>query len=281
MKSNPRDLFERCLFFYIQIVFKDVNILKGSIHRIHRYMKNKGESMTYCRCIIVALLIVISGCMTSINQVRTTYNRSDLHPAAVDAVPKNINHLYKLDPTHAVDYMVIMVRMNILSATTTQNLGEVLLSFYPMEKEKYFDCSTFYSKLTESEKNMVDERMRNHPFICNNPDYSKEDALKSFPDALTEKINFNNTADSHWAWFGATGDKQILKRFLDNYLYNPDSCLTCIAWSFSSNAHQNNDVKNYLIEYMTDKTEEEKEYLKVLLPKEETATYNNSVHWNA
>ncbi len=111
--------------------------------------------------------------------------------------------------------------------------------------------------------------MENHPFLCRNSTYTAKEVLASFPSALPEKIGTYNAADSHWAWFGATGSNEPLKRLLDNFLYNPKACLKCIKWSYPSNAKQNSDVKKFLVEYMSQKTEIERERLSTLLPEEE------------
>ena len=205
--------------------------------------------------------------MMNRSTIKTNYRTDDLSQDFVKEFKVNSNYFYKFDPRYGIDYMVSMVRMNVFSSPTTENMGEILLSLGLIGKEKSFDCNVFYSKLSAEEKKLVDSRMEKHPFICRNPNYTFESALTSFPQALPAQINTYRTADSHWAWFGATGDTEPLKRLLDNFLHNPNTCVNCIQWSYPSNAHQNADVKNYLLKYMSGKTDSEKQRLMTLLPK--------------
>jgi hypothetical protein len=197
----------------------------------------------------------------------TTSRTDDLNQDFVKDFKDNSNYFYKFDPRYSVDYMVSIVRMNVFSSPTTRNTGEILLSFGLIGEEKFFDCNVFFSKLSAEEKKLVDSRMEDHHFICRDPVYTSESALASFPLVLSAQINTYSAADSCWAWFSATGDTKPLKRLLDNYLYNPNACINCIQWSYSSNAQQNADVKNYLLKYMADKTDLEKKKLATLLPK--------------
>lgn len=217
--------------------------------------------------VVAVLFIYACAPMMNQNTIRTTYRTDDLNQEFLKVFKVNSNFFYKFAPEYKVDYMVSMVRMNVFSSPTTKSMGEIMLSLGLVGKDKSFDCNVFYSKLTAEEKKIVDSRMENHPFICRNPDYTTASALASFPQVLPAQINSHGAADKHWAWFGATGDTEPLKRLLDNYLYNPNTCLNCIQWSYPSNAHQNSDVKNYLLKYMAEKTDAEKQKLTTLLPK--------------
>lgn len=212
------------------------------------------------------LIILMVGCATN-TAIRINNNTDDLEQNFVNEFRANSNYFYKFDPKYSVDYLVSLVRMNVFSSNTTRNMGEIILSFGTIGREKTFDCDLFFSKLTAKEKAMVESRMEGHPFVCRRTDYTTKEALASFPVVLSEKIETPSVADSHWAWFGATGDTEPLKRLLDNFLYNPKTCLRCIEWSYPSNVKQNSDVKKYLVEYMSQKTEKEKERLSSLLPK--------------
>ncbi len=225
------------------------------------------KNMTKYLFVIAALFIYACAPMMKAGPIRTSYRTDDLNQDFVKEFKANSNYFYKFDPRYSVDYMISIVRMNVFSSLTTMNMGEILLSFGLIGKDKFFDCNVFYSKLSPEEKKLVDSKMENHPFICRNPDYTFESALASFPEALHAQINTYREADSHWAWFGATGDTKPLKRLLDNYLYNPSTCVNCIQWSYPSNSRQNVDVKNYLLKYMSNKTDSEKQRLSTLLPK--------------
>jgi hypothetical protein len=217
--------------------------------------------------VVAALFLSACAPMMTQNTIRTSYRTDDLNQDFLKEFKVNSNYLYKFAPEYKVDYMVSMVRMNVFSSPTTKDMGEIMLSLGLAGKEKSFDCNVFYSKLTAEEKRLIDSKMENHPFICRNPVYTPESALASFSQVLPAQINSHGAADRHWAWFGATGDTEPLKRLLDNYLYNPNACLNCIQWSYPSNAHQNVDVKNYLLKYTADKTDLEKQKLSTLLPK--------------
>jgi len=195
------------------------------------------------------------------------YRADDLNQDFVKDFKRNSNYFYKFEPQYSVDYMVSIVRMNVFSLPTTENLGQILLSFGLIGKEKFFDCNVFYSKLSAEEKKLVDSKRENHPFICRNPAFTSGSALDSFAQVLSVQINDYRTADAHWAWFSATGDTEPLKRLIDNYLYNSKACINCIEWSYPSNARQNEDVENYLLKYMADKSDLEKQKLTKLLPK--------------
>jgi len=229
----------------------------------------RGHMANLLKIFLVVAMLFLQACAPMMNQstIRTTYRTDDLNQDFLKEFKVNSNYFYKFAPEYKVDYMVSMVRMNVFSSPTTRYIGEIMLSLGLAGKEKSFGCNVFYSKLTTKEKKIVDSRMANHPFICRNPGYVVESALASFTQALPAEINSHGAADRHWAWFDATGDTEPLKRLLDNYLYNPNTCLNCIQWSYPSNAHQNADVKNYLLEYMAEKTDAEKQKLTTLLPK--------------
>jgi hypothetical protein len=214
-------------------------------------------------CFLISLMV---GCATN-SGIRVNYKTDDLDQNFVNEFKTSSNYFYKFDNKYSVDYMVSLVRMKVFSANTTKNTGEILLSFGTIGREKSFDCNLFFSKLTAKEKDILESRMEGHPFVCRKAAYTAKDVLASFPIALSDKIETPRVADSHWAWFGATGDTEPLKRLLDNFLYNPKACLRCIEWSYPSNAKQNSDVEKYLVEYMSQKTEKEKERLSSLLPK--------------
>ena len=217
---------------------------------------------------ILGILWLISfACTPAHNGIRTNYRTDDLDPDFVREFRVNSNYLYKLDPKYSVDYMVSLVRANVFSSGSTRSIGEIVLSFGLIGKEAFFDCKRFFSMLTEEERGTVQSRMAHHPFVCRNTGYTADEALASFPVALSRDINDPNTADSHWAWFGATGNTEPLKRFLDNYLYNPKACYSCIRWSYSSNARQNQDVKRYLVEYRSGKEGSDAEILLFLFPR--------------
>jgi len=217
-------------------------------------------------CLAGLLMTVVVGCAASTG-VRVNYRTDNLDPKFVNEFRVNSNYFYKFDPKYSVDYMVSLARMNVFSSSTTKNMGEIILSFGLIGREKTFDCGLFFSKLAANERVVIESRMEGHPFLCRKADYTVKEALASFPTALPENIETHTTADSHWAWFGATGNTEPLKRLLDNYLYNPKACLKCIVWSYPSNAKQNEDVKKYLVEYMNQKTEKEREKLLSLMPK--------------
>lgn len=215
---------------------------------------------------LIILLLLLSGlACTPISTVRIPDMR-DLDPRAANSFEKELNYIYRIDSSLYTDVMVAVVRSNILSSPSTMNLGEIFLSVALMEKANQFDCNGFFSRLNEQEKKLVRERMENHPFVCKDANYSMEDVLKSFPEVLSADINTYSGVDAHWAWFSASGDTQVLKRFLDNYLMNPKSCKACIKWSYSSMAQQNHDVKLFLEEYLKTKTPEEQTVLKEFLP---------------
>jgi len=201
------------------------------------------------------------------NKMRTDIKESDLDPAAVAAIKENAS-FYKLPPQILEDYMVAIVRMNIFSSPSHYEIGPITLSFGTLHHKKSFKCDKFFAKLTPEETQVVKSRMAGKPYICENKSYSAEQALKAFDSSiLSDKINHPSIADAHWAWHGSNGDTKPLKRLLDNYLYNPNACLECITWSYSSNAQQNHDVLKYLISYGNTKSPAEKERLAELLPK--------------
>jgi len=195
-----------------------------------------------------------------------SYKTDDLNQDFVKEFKASHEYFYKFDPRYSVDYMVGIIRIHVFSSDA-ENTGEILLSLGLTGKEKSFDCNVFFSKLSAEEKKLVDSQMENHPFICRSTDYTSENVLASFPKALPGQINNYISTNGHWAWFSATGDTEPLKRLLDNYLYNPQACVDCIRWSFPYNARQNADVKNYLIKYMSDKTDSDKKKLLTFLPK--------------
>ncbi len=217
-------------------------------------------------CLAILLVALILRCSTN-TSIRTDYKTRDLDPKLVSEFRTNSNYFYKFDPKYSVDYMVSLVRTNVFASKNTQNMGEILLSFGLIGRGKSFDCDEFFAKLTTEEKAVIKSQMDGHPFVCRKASYTSKEALASFPIALSEKIVTLNVADCHWSWFGATGDTEALRRLLDNFLYNPNACVRCIEWSYPSNAQQNADVKNYLVGCMSQKTDEEKKRLSILLPK--------------
>ena len=223
--------------------------------------------MIRLKLLFLCAMLLICSC-ASPNRIRTNFKTDDLDQSFVKEFKYNSNYFYKFDSNHAVDYMVSIVRMNVLSAHTTISMGEILLSFGLIGKEDSFNCDTFFSKLTIEEQTLVKSKMLKHPFICNQQQYTTNDVLESFPIALSDQISSYRVADCHWAWFSATGDTAPLTRILDNYLYNSNACMNCITWSFSSNAEQNQDVKQFLVEYMKGKNKIERERLLILMPKD-------------
>ncbi len=200
------------------------------------------------------------------SKTELSYKTDDLNQDFVKEFKASHEYFYKFDSRYSVDYMVSIVRIHVFSSDA-DNTGDVLLSLGLMGKEKSFDCNVFFSKLTAEEKQLVDSKMQNHPFICRSPNYTSENVLDSFPKTLPGQINNYISVNGHWAWFSATGDTEPLRRLLDNYLYNPQTCVDCIRWSYPYNARQNADVRNYLLTYMSDKTDSDKQKLLTLLPK--------------
>ncbi len=194
-----------------------------------------------------------------------SYKTDDLNQDFVREFKAGHDYFYKFDPRYSVDYMVSIIRKHVFSSDAEK--AAILLSFGLMGKEKFFDCNIFFSKLSAEEKKLVDSEMQNHPFICRSSAYTSENALASFPKALPGQINNYISVNGHWAWFSATGDTEPLRRLLDNYLGNPQTCVDCIQWSYPYNAKRNSDVRNYLLKYMNDKTDSEKQKLLTLLPK--------------
>jgi hypothetical protein len=175
------------------------------------------------------------------------------------------NEFYKLPDHDVTDFMVEMIRYGILEKPTGKYIGEITLSIGGGVRATTFNCDDFYKKIGRRNKIIVDEKMARYTFVCRDGTFNREDALKKFSAVLTETIDKDYVVDAHWGWFSMTGDKLILQRFLDNYLYKPISCHPCIKWSFGSNARANPDVMKFLLEYAQQKTPEEQEKLKQML----------------
>jgi hypothetical protein len=166
------------------------------------------------------------------------------------------NALYKVDPKLHTDVLVAMVRAQLLTNRRTEDVSRITLSMLPIQEKSEFNCDRFYELLSPPERHLVDEKMKDVPFVCKDKNYSIGKILKSFPVALNSQINTPNIADSHWAWFGASGSSEPLKRLLDNYISNPSACLKCIEWSYPSQASENPDVQSFLEKYSSAQTPE-------------------------
>ena len=175
------------------------------------------------------------------------------------------NEFYKLPDRDVTDFMVEVVRYGIFQKPTAKYVGEITLSLGGGVRAAAFNCEDFYKKIGATNRAIVDEKMTNYAFVCRDGSFNKEDALNKFSTALTEVIDKDYVVDAHWGWFSMTGDNQALRRMLDNYLYKPASCHSCIKWSFASNARTNPDVMKFFKEYARQKSPEEQEKLKQLL----------------
>jgi hypothetical protein len=92
--------------------------------------------------------------MMNRSTIRTGFRTDGLDQDFLKKFKMNSNYFYKFDPRYSVDYMVSIVRMNVFSSPTTENMGEILLSLGLVGKEQSFDCNAFYSKLSAEEKNV-------------------------------------------------------------------------------------------------------------------------------
>jgi len=225
--------------------------------------------------VFIVLAQMVWGCAN----INFSYRKDDISPGANRVIESNqSNFLYKVPSEYSTDILVSLVRMNMFSAPSTKNIGEITTTFWLMGKKSVFNCDLFFSKLRKNQIKTFQEKMEGHPFICNDPNYDEFAAVDSFRNILSENINEHNAVDAHWAWFSATGNTDVLKRILNNYLHNPSACKRCIGWSFSSNAYQNPDVEAFLIEFMEDKTESEKQMLKRLVPQREKRNSSQEAH---
>ncbi len=190
-----------------------------------------------------------------------------IDPRSGQILFEQTNTLYKIDPSLHTDILVAMVRANLLINPPTEDVSRVILSLLPIQSKSGFNCQKFYSLLSPSEHQLVDERMKDVPFVCIDKNCSIEIVLKSYPDALNPQIIKHNTADCYWAWFSTTGDSEPLKRILDNYVSNPNACIDCIEWSFPSQAKENPDVLAFFEDYSRTQSSEVRAKLERLRPK--------------
>jgi len=163
----------------------------------------------------------------------------------------NAHAVYKLENYNITDFLIEFVKMNVLERKNTKYIGEVFLSLAPIGKEKYFDCKKFYSSIGKKKADLVKKKMSQYLFLCEDGSFSEKEALEKFKNILQPSITEFYEVDATWAWFSATGNKNALKRFITNYLYNDKTCQKCIEWSYSSNSKKNEDVYNYLKYYST------------------------------
>lgn len=193
------------------------------------------------------------------------YKKDDLLPEIQDIVTENSNSFYKLDHYSRSDYLVSLVRQNLFEYPWSEKLGLVLISL-GLQGDQNFNCDEFFSKLTPDQKKSIDDKFKDYPFICKDKNYTADNAIDAFKETFKEQIVSPEAADLHWAWYSATGNTDILKKILDNYLYVTNSCQECIQWSYRSIATHDKNVENYLTTYMKDKSSTEKNKLEALLP---------------
>jgi len=193
------------------------------------------------------------------------YKKDDLVGNIDEINNKYANSFYKLDKKLRTDFFVSQVRQRAFEFSWSRFNAAILISF-GLLNDNDFNCDQFYAKLTEEQRKSFNELMTTYPFICKHKNYSAKDAEDAFKDLLKQEIITASNADANWAWFAATGNINILKRFLDSYLYVSDACRDCIQWSYSSMAAENKDVENYLLDYMKSKPKAEADKLKDLLP---------------
>lgn len=169
--------------------------------------------------------------------------------AASSTLMNHIHAAYQLPPENVTDLLIEVVKTDIFSRTNSKYIGEVLLSLYPVGREEYLDCQRFYSEIGEDREQIVKQKMESYLFTCTGSRYTEEQALEKFSNVLKAEINQPHEVDATWAWFSSTGNTEALKRFIENYLYNENSCKRCIEWSYSTNYKQNRDVYLYLKQY--------------------------------
>ncbi len=157
--------------------------------------------------------------------------------------------LYKIDESKVTDVLVQLVNADLFFKPNQRYIGEVFLSLYPIGRERHFDCERFYKAIGEQRSRLVNEKMAPYLFNCTDGQFSEELALEKLSDVLRPSITENYELDATWAWFSATGNTDALKRFITNYLQNPNACQECIEWSYSSNYRHNEDVYLYLKAY--------------------------------
>ncbi|TQV89652.1 hypothetical protein [Aliikangiella coralliicola] len=170
---------------------------------------------------------------------------------AEESLLRHAQSVYKLDDSKLTDFLIEVVNMDVLEGNKTKFVGEVILSLAPVEREEFFDCKRFYNEIGETRAKAVNEKMTHYLFACKDPHYTERDALEKLSKVLKTDITHPYEVDATWAWFSATGNTGALKRFLENYLKNENTCHRCIEWSYASNYKQNQDVYLYLKEYST------------------------------
>jgi hypothetical protein len=209
------------------------------------------------RLIIFActVLMLLQGCMQTRGGIRQP-SLQGIDSNSGKILFEQSNALYKIDPKLHTDVLVAMVRAQLLTNLRTEDVSRITLSMLPIKEKSGFSCERFYELLSPPERHLVDEKMKDVPFVCKDKNYSIDNVLKSFPVALNPQINTPNIADNHWAWFGASGSSEPLKRILDNYISNPSACLKCLEWSYPSQASQNPDVQSFLEKYSNAQTPE-------------------------
>lgn len=209
--------------------------------------------MTFHRCVSWLALCVMCAITYS---CATGYSQDP--PGSRPELLQYADHFYKINDRDVTDFMVEIVRRGILEKPFGgETAGQIMLSIGGGVRAGAFNCSEFYEKIGARNKAVVDQKMASYAFVCRDGSFTKEEALKRFSAVLTDVMDKDYVVDAHWVWFSATGDTQILQRFLDSYLYNPASCHPCVTWSFSSMARYP-DVRDYLVQYAQRKPADER-----------------------
>lgn len=178
--------------------------------------------------------------------------------------------IYKLPSEKITDLLIQLVNTDVFTKRNTQYTGEVILSLAPINKGNNFDCQRFWEAIGDKKQKIVQEKMNNYLFQCNDGKYTEKQALDRFYNVLKPTINQPHEIDATWAWFSSTGNVEALKRLIENYLHNKNACKRCIEWSYSSNYRQNKDVYRYLKYFSMTVRGKEKVKLLRLAPRVDT-----------
>ena len=215
----------------------------------------------FLKPIIMAILIsILYGCTP---KVIVNFNKDGLNNIVTDSISFYTNAAYKISPEYSNDFVVSLVRMNVLNVPKTAENVKLLIELIAIKNQAHINDLEIKSKLT---KNETSSFVRAFPNGLNSnktvAEIVKNDKRLNAKLACSPEI-----VDAHWSWFSATGDTAIIGKLIESSkVKNTPCCFGSIEWSVPSQATQNEDVYNYLISRQNQLSETKRKWFSRFIP---------------
>jgi hypothetical protein len=220
--------------------------------------------------IIIAILIsALYGCTP---KVIVNFNKDGLNNTVTDSISFYTNAAYKIHPEYSNDFIVSLIRMNLLNVPQTEENMNLLIELIAIKNRAYINEVEIKSKLTKNEVSSFGRAFPNGLNINKTvAEIVQNDERLNGKFACPPEI-----VDAHWAWFSGTGDTNIISKLIESSkVLNTPCCFDCIEWSVPNQATQNEDVYNFLISRQNQLSEKQREWFSRFIPSKSACRWKN------